>query len=158
MPIQRARTKKHRLTVLRKLRATDVLYDKMVYHDTKSREILVELHNHYNTSDKAQYDKVKQIIIELRRVDELVIDCAQKLAPYQSPKLESIEVKSKHEHRYVMRTPNQIKTVDEWASLTGATRAKREELIKESVKSEVVPSIHDFDTDEDDYIEPGMIN
>ena len=56
---------------------------------------------------------------------------ASKLAPYTHPKLEAIEVKSEVEHRFVIRAPNQIASVDEWVKQTGAQRLKIEQHVND---------------------------
>ena len=40
---------------------------------------------------------------------ERLIDVASKLAPYEHAKLQSVEVKAKVEHRFVVRAPQPIK-------------------------------------------------
>lgn len=77
---------------------------------------------------------------------ERAIDCAHKLAPYDHAKLESIEVKSTVEHRMVMRAPQKIANVDEWARITGASVAKLEDLeVKDKKFAPPAQSIHDYD-------------
>jgi hypothetical protein len=86
---------------------------------------------------------------ELTECQNRAIDCAHKLAPYEHPKLESMEVKQTIEHRMVMRAPQKILDVDQWAKLTGATVAKLEDLQKrETTFAPRTESLHDFDEDE----------
>lgn len=83
---------------------------------------------------------------EMVKASERAIDCAHKLAPYEHAKLESMEVKQTIEHRMVMRAPTKIKSVEEWAKITGASVAKLDELEKkEREATKPAESIHDYD-------------
>lgn len=94
---------------------------------------------------------IKGLYTLMEKADQIAIDCAHKLAPYINPKLESIEVKSQVEHRYVIKGPSKINTVDEWMRITGAQQAKLGEVNKKEPELQpIVPSIHDFE-DDDNY-------
>lgn len=152
-----ARKKRYKKAVIQAIQAKDILYAKMIDYDKKAREILHWLIKTTKEADKSQFDRVKQLYQKMKQLDDMVIDCAYKLAPYQSPKRASIEVSGKMEHRYVMRVPQQMKSQEEWMKATGASTLKENDVKREVVKQAVVPSIHDFDEDED-YVEPGMLN
>lgn len=131
--------------------AKDMIYSKMILYDTKAKDILNYMIEYYKKADKAQFDKIKQLYQQMRACDDIVIDCAHKLAPYQSPKLESVEVKSKVEHRYVMQVPQQMKNKDEWMKHVGAEKIKEEDISRAvKAESKIAPSIHDFDDSEDE--------
>ena len=49
---------------------------------------------------------------------KLAIDCASKLAPYESPRLEAIEVKQKTVTKFVIESPTAIKDQSQWLSNT----------------------------------------
>lgn len=155
-----ARLKRYSTAPTQTIKATDVLYAKMVAYHGKGQEILQYLIAQLKTSEKAQYDKIKQLTQQMKAFDDLAVDCAHKLAPYQTPKLESIEVKSKVEHRYVMRAPQQMKSAEEWMKATGAEKVTPQEQIKQEVKREIVKSVHDFDDgiEEQEYNEPGIVH
>lgn len=88
---------------------------------------------------------------ELTAAQEKAIDCAHKLAPYEHPKLESMEIKQKIEHRMVIRAPQKMANVEQWMKITGASEAKLDELTpKEQKIREPEPSLHDFDEDLDE--------
>jgi len=133
--------------------ARDVLYDGMVNFESRAKNILQVMIE--TVKGKANYAELKILYQEFRKCQELAADYAHKLAPYQSPKLESIEVKSQVEHRYVMRVPHQMKSTNEWIKATGASKVSLEEMTKVS-HDKSHPSTVETDIEEDTYIEPGM--
>lgn len=141
------KAKKHlsRTTLL----ATDVLYSTMTAYNKEHKSILqylVELVKANNTN----LPQLKQLYMLMNKAGEVAIDCAHKLAPYQSPKLESIEVRNQVEHKFVIRSPEKAKSIEEWAKMTGAQSMDYDPSIKKEEKvQEPAPSIHDFDTDEE---------
>jgi len=102
---------------------------------------------------KLRSDKVASPVEILRIVtkygDSVVraIEVAAKLAPYSDPKLEAIEVKSEVEHRFVIRAPEQMKSVDDWMKRTGAEQLRLDQSVRLSnCKPEPpAPSIHDYE-------------
>jgi ribosomal 50S subunit-recycling heat shock protein len=154
LKLQYAKLKKS-LSRLPKTRilAKDMIYEKMIVYNTKAREILAFLIENYKKSDKAQFEKLKQLYIQMRQCDEIVIDCAHKLAPYQSPKLESVEVRSKVEHRYVMQVPQPMKSAADWMKMTGAEALKESDTVKVVAVKKTVPSIHDFVDEDEQYLD-----
>jgi hypothetical protein len=145
----------HRELMKYGLLATDVLYRKMHVYDKEAKEILAFLIKTVKDSPIANNAQLKSLYSLMEKADERAIECASKLAPYQTPKLESIEVKGKVDHRYVIRAPQNMQSVDQWMKYTGAERLKIEELNKEKPnKPPPTPSIHDF-TEDDEYNEPG---
>lgn len=87
------------------------------------------------------------------------IDCAHKLAPYDHAKLANIEIKQSIEHRMVIRSPQKVKSVEEWAKITGASEAKLDEMSKKEIKfSTPAESIHDYDDDEDEINTQRQLN
>ena len=141
-----------RTIIQRPMKATDVLYEKMHTYNNEARSILAALIKMMEQQNKNS-PALRELYLLMRKADDIVIDCAHKLAPYQTPKLETIEVRNKIEHRYVLRAPTPIKSVDEWSKQTGAERAKVEELADKAKLKESAPpveSIHDYDDDEDE--------
>jgi hypothetical protein len=136
----------------RPLRATDVLYHKMHVYNNEAKAILKILIDRTKTVNTAS-PVLRELYLLMRKADDIAIDCAHKLAPYQSPKLESIEVKNRVEHRFVLRAPKPIASVDEWTKQTGAERARVEEaMAKTKDIAPVAPSLHDYDEDYEDEI------
>lgn len=136
--------------VERKRLARDVLYDAMVNFESKANKIIHVMIEMIKGQQKANYQELKVLYQEFRKCSELACEYASKLAPYQSPKLESIEVKSEIEHKYVIRVPHQMKNIEEWSKATGA--AKLVKQIEETIPK--VPKYEDIEVE--DYIEPGM--
>lgn len=148
-------------SITQDVKATDMLYLKMTTYNTKAKDILQNLINITKSSDKADYARIKPLLQMMRSYDDIVIDCAHKLAPYQTPKLESVELRQKVEHRFVMQVPTPIKSAEDWMKITGAKQLEKKEETVTKAKRELVPSIHDYDEDQDDedsYVEPGMLN
>ena len=137
--------KKYRAQRVMPTKATNILYLKMCTYNVEAKKILQELQGKHLTRDEK-----KELYQLMRRADDIVIDCAAKLAPYQTPKLESVEVKNQVEHRFVMQSPRKITTVDEWAKLTGADKLqyKASELAAKKEFAKPTPSLYDFEEDE----------
>lgn len=130
--------------------ATDVLHEKMHTYNKEAKEILKYLIDEMTAQNKNS-PALKSLYQLMSKADDVVIDCASKLAPYQSPKLNTIEVKSKVEHRYVLRAPKQIKSVEDWAEMTGAKTLSSEELEKKAKEfAPKVETLHDYDATEDE--------
>jgi hypothetical protein len=126
----------------------------MVTYDTKAKEILQTLIDYMNKQEKAQWDRIKDLYNKMRTCDDIVIDCAHKLAPYQTPKLESVEVNKKVEHRYVLQVPQPMKTKEDWMTHVGASKLTPEDKPKDLIiPKPPAPSLHDYDDSEDDEIE-----
>lgn len=148
-----ALVRQRRLKVVhRKRLARDVLYDAMINFESKANTIITVMIEMIKSTQKSNYQELKVLYQEFGRCSELACDYATKLAPYQSPKLESIEVKSEVEHRFVLRVPHQMKSVEEWSKLTGANKLKIEDITKIENQSKVI----DHEESDDTYIEPGM--
>ena len=102
-------------------KGADVLHEKMVFYSKKANKILTEIIKAMKESNASAAELLMAYKL-LKETDMLAIDCATKLAPYQTPKLESIETKQKIEHRYVLRAPPQMKSTEEWAKAVGANK------------------------------------
>lgn len=148
--IKKYSKKKKRPIEFHAVRATDVLYKTMVAYNVEHKRILSFLIDAIKEDNK-NIAQLKQLYILMNKAGEVAIDCAHKLAPYQSPKLESIEVKNQVEHRFVIQAPNKVKSIDEWAKMTGATTQELDptKQIEHKIQ-EPVQSLHDFDADQDE--------
>lgn len=128
-----------------KYRATDILYKKMMFYHNKASIITEALIKIVQNQQQARGDLLIQLHRDLHKFNDIVIDCASKLAPYQSPKKESIEVHNEYVHKFVIAAPKVYKDKDKWL---------------ESVKSEkklieAQPSIIDAEYKE---IDKGKLN
>ena len=129
--------------------AKDVLYAKMVAYDDKVRKVLEVLIHDMKQDERIPAKDRIEAIRYLRECDKIVIDCAHKLAPFQTPKLNAMDLNTKTETRYVVVAPTQSKSKDDWMKSSGAVMHKKDNTL-EQVINKPVPSIHDFDTDDED--------
>lgn len=134
-------------------KGADVLHEKMIFYNNKARKILDEIIKAMKAGNASAPELLMAYKL-LKETDVLAIDCATKLAPYQTPKLESIETKQKIEHRYVLRAPPQMKSTDEWAKAVGANK---EEPITAKVKTHDVKPFTIHDAPEVDDIEDEIL-
>lgn len=141
--------KRHKQIYIVQLKATDVLYTKMHAYNNEAKEILKYLIEQTRAQNANAVAEMKKLYSLMDKADAIAIDCAHKLAPYQTPKLESIEVKNRVEHRFIIRAPQKIATLEEWTKKTGAEQLKTDQLTKKIDElTPPAPSIHDFDCDE----------
>lgn len=97
-----------------KRKATEVLYDKMMFYHNKADQIAKFIISVIESGKIARGDLLAQIHKDMHRFNDIAIECASKLAPYQSPKLESVEVKQKITHRFVVAAPKPIANTQNW--------------------------------------------
>lgn len=142
---------KHRRMRMFTTQAVDVLHRKMHVYDKEAKEILTYLISEMKAQNKNS-PALKSLYQMMSKADEVAIECAAKLAPYQTAKLESIEVKSKIQHSFVIRAPQRIANLEDWQKITGATALPPDTKVEEKQLAPIQPSIHDFDL-EDDEIE-----
>jgi hypothetical protein len=83
-----------------------------------------------NATKQGKPIEALKLFNNLKEASEHALDAAAKLLPVQTPKLESIQVKSEVEHKFVIRAPAQILSIDEWAKQTGATRVRTDQQAK----------------------------
>jgi len=140
--------KRKRTIYITQLKATDVLYQKMHSYNTEAKKILTYLIEQVKEQNKNS-PALKALYQLMDKADSIVIDCAHKLAPYQTPKLESIEVRNKIEHKFVLRAPKAVHNLEEWSKLTGAEKLNSEQV--NTLQKEITPpaeSLYDFEEDE----------
>ena len=139
-----------------KIRAVDVLYNKMVFYNQEANEMGLKIWELLKQGDKARGDKLADMYKAMMRINDLAIECATKLAPYQSAKLESVEVKKTVEHRYVIRAPAQLKSVQDWSQQV-KLEALPPPVLRNTPKPNITPvntqnNIQDAEIiEEDDY-------
>lgn len=102
-----------------KSKAVDILYENMVFYNHKASELIVQIMEIINTGKIARGDLLVQLTKMQNKYKELAIDCAGKLAPYQTPRLESVEVKKTTVHRFVIKAPNVITDTSKWFKAIG---------------------------------------
>lgn len=72
--------------------------------------IITILESDTNTDGKL----VAMMYREMSRVQDKIIEVAAKMAPYQEPKLESIDTKIENEHRFVVFGAHRAETAEDW--------------------------------------------
>lgn len=97
-----------------KRNAIDVLYEKMVFYDTKATSLGHQIVEIIKVSDKSRGDLLTQMFRTMVKFNDIVIDCANKLAPYQSAKMQSIEIRKETTHRFVVEAPKPAKNTKDW--------------------------------------------
>lgn len=129
------------------LKAVEVAHAKLKFYSEKAPDLIAKLYKMVNEAEfSGHLHHAKDILKQLMGIDDKILEYIKVLAPYQSAKLESIEVKSHVEHRYVMRSPAPVKNIDDWKQMTGAQELKVADIKKEIAKqAAIVPSLHDFD-------------
>lgn len=99
--------------------ATKVLQEAMIFHDKKAKFIITQIIKLLKEDKKQRGDLMALMYKKFSEATAIAIDCANKLAPYESAKLSSIEVKTQIEHRFVLRAPSQAKNNEDWFSQIG---------------------------------------
>ena len=94
--------------------STEVLREIMLFHDTKAKIIILDIVNRLNDLEKSRGDLLAMMYKKYSETVQIVIDCAAKLAPYEKPRLQAVEVKSTVEHRFVLRAPEQASNSNTW--------------------------------------------
>ena len=129
------------------VRAVDVLREVMRFRHEQAKDVLSGIIVLLKQDPLPRGDLLANMFKEYARCADIAIDCAAKLAPYESPKLQSMEVKAETVHRFVVRTPAPALTTEEWMKNTGATHAEQK----------VIEPIHRVERSEDNTIEDAEI-
>ena len=108
------RKRKSLKTIKQTKRAIDVLYEKMEFYSVHATFIATEICKLLKESDVKEGKRLTEMHKQMMRFNDIAIDCAAKLAPYQSAKLQSIEVKSNKTVKYVIQAPMVVKDKNEW--------------------------------------------
>ena len=93
----------------------EVLRDLMIFYDTQAKEIITDII--FRLKECPSRGTASELAFMYKKFSEcadVAIRCAEKLAPYEHPKLESIEVKKELTHRFVLRAPPATIDTKEW--------------------------------------------
>jgi len=96
-----------------------VLYEELVFYREKANLLGNKISEILKGETKSRGDLLFQLYKLMLENKKMLIEVASKLAPYEHAKLESIEVKSTVEHRYVIRVPESNKNTQEWFTTIG---------------------------------------
>lgn len=159
------RKRRYQSKVTHTIRAIDVLYKKMNFYDGRAMELASQIYKHLKEDDKVRGDKCADMFKAMMRFNDIVIECAAKLAPYQSSKLESVEIKKTVEHRYVIAAPKLIDNSKDWLSAVNADakllpspqkivqKAKDDQAILERVKQTPIEEAEVIKEEYNQYLE-----
>lgn len=86
----------------------------MNFYDQRAQAMAKEIYTILKEDEKPRGDKLADMFKAMMRLNETVIECAAKLAPYQSAKLESVEIKKTTEHRFVIAAPKVFNNSGNW--------------------------------------------
>lgn len=121
--------------------ATAVLKQQMLYHRDQAQEIIekiISLLKQNNTRG----DLVAMMYKYLTECNKIVIDCAAKLAPYESPKLESIEIKKTVTNKFVIQAPTAFSDQNSWLENSKKELKLLEQVKQEAQDAEIIPNGH----------------
>lgn len=96
----------------KRTRAIDMLYEAMLFWHDEGVKIIKALNHKLNMEGEGR--EAARLAALWKGVDDRWIDIAAKLAPYQSPKLASTEIKKHVEQRYIVEVSTRPKDVKEW--------------------------------------------
>lgn len=120
--------KRRKTNIVQKIKAVDVLYERMVFYRTEAVELGIKIVEMLKQQPIARGDKIADMYKQLMRLSELTIDCASKLAQYQSPKLQSVETKNTNIQRFVIRGPTPLKSPEQWLA-----KAQSEQVVLQAL-------------------------
>ena len=93
----------------------EVLRDLMNFYDKQAKDVIVEIISRLKECpSRGTASELAFMYKKFSECADIAIRCAEKLAPYEHPKLESIEVKKELTHRFVLRAPPATIDTKEW--------------------------------------------
>ena len=98
-------------------KAVDVLYEKMMFYHGKAYDIYASIKNVLMQSPDAGL--LVALNRDMHKFNTLAIECATKLAPYQSQRLEALEIRQNVTHRYVIKAPMPDMDPSQWLQAAG---------------------------------------
>lgn len=133
------------------LKAVEVLRELMWFNHTKAKDIITEILVHLKKDD-VRGDLIALMYKEYGRVQDILIDCANKLAPFEDAKLQAMEVKTKSEHVFVIQAPKISKDVSSWLQEVGGKRLELEKMPdKQTIIKNYPSEITDIEEVNPDY-------
>lgn len=118
--------------------AVAVLKQQMIWHRDQSAEICQKIIDKLKENN-ARGDLIAMMYKYMSEANKIVIDCAAKLAPYESPRLESIEVKKTITNRFVIQAPRAFDNNDTWLANTKKELLQIEQIKNEAEDATVLP-------------------
>lgn len=93
----------------------------MEYYDNDAMIIATEICKILKDNPVSQGAKLVEMHKAMMRFNDIAIECASKLAPYQSAKLQSVEIKKHVEHRFVIQAPAVVAKKEQWLDQVALT-------------------------------------
>jgi len=121
MKLERARFKSKPNNYFKRA-AVDVLHDKMVFYESRGTDLFVALKKELKDNGAARGDLLVALSKQIIHCNDMAVECAHKLAPYQNAKLQSIEVKKKVTHKFVIQAPKPSQDPEHWLQLAEQTK------------------------------------
>jgi hypothetical protein len=127
-----------------KRKPRDVLRDMMLFYDGQFKDIVADVILKLREEpSKTNVSDIAAMVKAFHEAAKMALDCATKLAPYEHPKLESIEVRKELTHRFVIRAPTVMPDRVEWLA-----KAKDEQRVLAAqpgheLMLEAAPSVQD---------------
>lgn len=97
----------------------EVLYDEMIFYHQKAVPMGNEIARIIKEGGKARGDLLFELFKIMCENKKMAVEVASKLAPYEHAKLQSLEVKSTSEHRFVIRAPERLESSEVWLKSAG---------------------------------------
>lgn len=119
-PVREREAQQDQEAITVNVRAVEVLEQQMNFFHTQAEGLIAKIILILKEDKKPRGDILALMYKKFEQCAEKARECAAKLAPYQSPRLESIETKTEVEHRFVVRIPNKYENSQEW--LANATK------------------------------------
>ena len=113
--------------------AVQTLRGEMLYFRDQGQALLDAIIEEFKKITPQRQDLIAQLVKYKMEAKKMSIDCAAKLAPYEAPRLESIEVKQKTITKFVIEAPSAIKDTNEWLQ-----NAKKELGYLNKIKQDVI--------------------
>ncbi len=113
------------------------LRKQLVFYDTKAEEICLMIMEEIKKQG-GRTDLMTVMYKHMTEARKMAIDTASKLAPYENPRLESIEVNKRTVTKFVIEAPSAIKNTDEWLD-----NAKKELNLLEKARREASTIEHE---------------
>ena len=118
-------------TLAAKDSAVQTLQSEMVFYRDQAAE-LIERIIEMLKSQGANGLAIAMMYKHMAEAKKMAVDTAAKLAPYQSPRLQSIEVTKQTTHKYVIESPKRIDSEQDWIENT-----RRELKLIDKIKANV---------------------
>lgn len=90
--------------------------------------------------NQKRMDLVSQMVKFKMEAKKMAVDCAAKLAPYEAPRLESVEIKQKTVTKYVIEAPTAMKDPNLWLDNAKKELGYLNKIKQNAVDIEVVPN------------------